>query len=129
MTDFRSPLHQAVSENDPNALRTLLLRGEFVLLSTEVGDQEDGGEVGAVTAELEDMEVLLAFSSEQAAGQFVRDSGDLFEEDEEVDGIVMDGSTLLEQLPQGFGILLDAESDDALVIEPGLLADIEGDSE
>jgi len=129
MTDFRSPLHQAVSENDPNAVRTLLLGREFVLLSTTVGDQGDDGEFGAVTAELGNLEVLLAFSSEQAAGQFVHDSSDLFEEDEEVDGLVVDGSAMLEQIPQGFGILLDTETDDALVIEPGLLAENGGASE
>ena len=63
-------------------------------------------------AELGNLEVLLAFSSEQAAGQFVHDSSDLFEEDEEVDGLVVDGSAMLEQIPQGFGILLDTETDD-----------------
>jgi hypothetical protein len=54
----------------------------------------------------------------------VQESGDLFASDESVDGVVVDGEALLEYLPDGFGILMDPESDSAIVIEPGLLRDV-----
>ena len=124
MTENPSPFHDAVAERDVNQLRSLLSSGEFILLSTTKSEQEDDGNVGAVTAEVGDMEVLVVFTSEETAGQFVHDSGDLFDEDEEVDGVVVEGGALLEYLPEGFGILLDPEGDEALIIEPGIIAEL-----
>lgn len=124
MPDSRSPFHDAVSERDFNQLRALLLGGEFVLLSTSRSEQNEDDNLGAVTAEIGDIEVLVVFTSEQTAGHFVQESGDLFEEDEDVDGIVVDGDALLDYLPEGYGILLDPESDEVLVIEPGFIAEV-----
>jgi hypothetical protein len=124
MQDSPSPIHDAVSERDTSQLRSLLIGGEFVLLSTTRNEQDDDGNIGAITAEIGDIDVLVVFTSEQSAGHFVHESGDLFEEDEEVDGIVVEGDALLDYLPDGFGILLDPESDGALVIEPAIIAEV-----
>ena len=96
-----------------------------MLLSTTKSEEDDDGNIGAITAEIGDIEVLVVFSSEQAAGHFVHESGDLFQEDEEVDGIVVEGDSLLDYLPEGFGILLDPESDGAIVIEPAFIAEVQ----
>ena len=124
MSETPSPIHDAVTERDASQLRALIVGGEFVLLSTTKSEQDDDGNIGAITAEIGDIEVLVVFSSEQTAGHFVHESGDLFEEDEEVDGIVVEGDALLDYLPEGFGILLDPESDEAIVIEPAIIAEV-----
>jgi hypothetical protein len=124
MSDSPSPLQDAVLEGDARLLRQLLLTSEFVLLSTAQSEEDPDLNVGAITAEIEDIEVLIAFTSEKTAGEFVQESGDLFASDESVDGVVVDGEALLEYLPDGFGILMDPESDSAIVIEPGLLRDV-----
>ncbi len=124
MTDNPSPIHDAVSERDSKQLHSLLTKGEYILLSTTKSEQDDDENIGAVTAEIGDIEVLVVFSSEESAGHFVHESGDLFEDDEEVDGVVVEGGALLDYLPDGFGILLDPESDEALVIEPGIIVEV-----
>lgn len=121
MTNPHAKFHDAVSERDPIQLRSLIVTNEFVLLSTTKSEEDENENVGALTAEIGEIEVLVVFSSEEAAGHFVDQSGDLFEEDEEVDGIVVEGAALLDYLPDGFGILLDAESDEAIVVEPSLM--------
>ena len=121
MTNSHAKFHDAVSERDPIQLRSLIVTNEFVLLSTTKSEDDENENVGAITAEIGEIEVLVVFTSEQAAGHFVHQSGDLFEEDEEVDGIVVEGAALLDYLPDGFGILLDAESDEAIVVEPSLI--------
>ena len=45
-------------------------------------------------------------------------------EDESIDGILIDGPSLLDYLPDDYGILLDAESENALIIEPDLIREI-----
>lgn len=124
MSDSSTPLHDAVAEGDAGQLRALLLKNEFVLLSTIRSEDDPEENVGALTAEIESMEVLLVFSGETSAANFVQQNDDLFEEDEEVDGILVDGDALLDYLPDGFGILFDPETDDALIIEPKLLSDV-----
>jgi hypothetical protein len=124
MSDSPSPLQDAVLEGDARLLRQLLLASEFVLLSTVQSEEDPDLNVGAITAEIEDIEVLIAFTSERTAGDFVQENGDLFASDESVDGVVVDGAALLDYLPDGFGILMDPESDGAIVIEPGLLHDV-----
>ena len=81
----------AILERDAKRISELILAAEFVLLNTVVGEDEDDSNVGAMTAEIEDMEVLVVFSEENSAGEFVRENGDLFEEDEEVEGVVVEG--------------------------------------
>ena len=122
MSNSPSSIHDAVTERDPRQFLDLMVGGEFVLLSTTRGEEDEQQNMGAITAEIGDIEVLVVFSTEQSAGHFVHESGDLFEEDEEVDGIVVEGDALLDYLPEGFGILLDPESDEAIVVEPSFIA-------
>ena len=123
MSDADSTLIAAINERDASQVRSLILAREFVLISVS-GEDDDDESVGALTAELGDFDVLVVFTSEQNAGVFVREMGDLFENEEEVDGVVVEGDAMLEYLPEGYGILLDPEIESACVIEPTLAAEV-----
>ncbi len=123
MSDADAALIAAINERDASQLRSLMLAREFVMISIS-GDEDDNDSVGALTAELGDFEVLVVFTSEQNAGVFVREMGELFENEEEVDGVVVEGDAVLEYLPEGFGMLLNPEIESASLIDPMLAAEI-----
>jgi len=121
MSDADSKLIAAINERDASQVRSLILGREFVMINIS-GDDDDN--VGALTAELGDFEVLVVFTSEQNAGVFVHEMGELFENEEEVDGVFVEGNAVLESLPEGFGVLLNPETESAIVIDPTLTAEI-----
>ena len=123
MPDAKNEISDAVAERDAAKLRSLILTAEFVLLSVADEDEDDEN-VGALTAELEDFDVLVAFSSEKNAGDFVNEMSELFEDDEEVEGVVVEGEAMLEYLPEGFGLLIDPETEAACIVEPTLAAEL-----
>lgn len=122
-----SPFASLIAIRDADSLRQLLLASEFVLISVsnadEEGDDDDDG-YGALTAEIDGFEALVVFTEEQLAGTFVRDQDDIFGEGEEVEGIVVEGDALLEYLPEGFGMLVNPEFEDASVIDPALAGEV-----
>ena len=75
-----SSLLSAIAERDAAQIRSLILDGEFVLLSISEGEDDDEEDVGALTAEVGDFDVLVAFTSEKNAGVFVRETEDLFDD-------------------------------------------------
>ena len=123
MSDADATLIAAINERDASQVRAQILAREFVLISIS-GDDDEEESVGALTAELGDFDVLVVFTSEQNAGVFVREMGELFENEEEVDGVVVEGEAMLEYLPDDYGILLNPEIESACVIEPTLAAEI-----
>jgi hypothetical protein len=123
MSDF-SKLFAAIDERDAAQVRSLILANEFVLISVSEGEDDDEENVGALTAEIGEFDVLVAFTSEQNAGVFVGEMGELFEDEEGVDGVVVDGEALLEYLPDGFGLLLNPEVEDASIVDPTLAAEV-----
>lgn len=127
-SNISSQISEAVAERDVASLRTVLLGHEFVLISVSDGT-DDEENVGALTAELEGFDVLVAFTSESRAGEFVGEMDELFEDNEEVEGVVVEGDAMLEYLPEGYGILVDPEADGACVIEPTLASEVIGDSD
>ena len=114
----------AASQGDASQLRSLLVDSELLLLSTSGSDEGEDGDLGAIVAEIEDTEVLVVFTTEQAARDFVAENGELFEEDEEVDAIVVEGKALIDYLPDEYGILFDPVSDDSILIEPDLVREV-----
>ena len=123
MSDADNKLTAAINDRDASQVRSQILAREFVMISIS-GEEDNDDNVGALTAELGDFDVLVVFTSEQNAGVFVREMGELFENEEEVDGVVVEGNAMLEYLPDGFGILLDPEIESACVIDPTLAAEI-----
>ncbi|TWU45197.1 hypothetical protein Q31b_03680 [Novipirellula aureliae] len=116
-------LDAAIADRNASRIRSLLLELQFVLINIE-DDEEDEESMGALTAEINEEEVLVAFTSEENAGIFVEEMSDLFTELDEVQGFVVDGETLLDYLPEDFGLLLDPETEDALTIDAALVGEI-----
>lgn len=123
MSETDSDITAAITERDASRLSSLINSSEFIVISIAESDQQDEA-VGALTAEVGDFEVLVAFTTEEHAGEFVRAQGELFDDGEDVDGVVVEGSALLDHLPQGFGLLVDPETDVAALIEPSLAEEI-----
>ncbi len=122
-SDSYAELVAAISDQDAVAIKSLLASGEFILINVQSPEDEDDEDaIGALTAELEDQEVLVVFSSEEHAGIFVTAQSDMFDEDEEVQGFMVEGDLLMDYLPEEFGLLLNPESDDVQLI-PADLAD------
>ena len=119
-----SELHSAVSAGDLDKLRETILKREFVLLSTSKNEDDEDENVGALTAEIGQFEVLVAFTSESNAEVFVREMSDLFSEDESVDGVVVEGQAMLDYLPEGYGLLIDPELDQTSVMDPQMTSAI-----
>ncbi len=117
-----------IVDRDAAAVRVQIIQREFILIN--VSDGEDDGEaeeeMGALTAEIDDFDVLVVFTSEENAGRFVEGMGELFEEEDEVTGFVVEGDALLEYLPEGYGLLINAECDGVQVIDPLLVSEILG---
>jgi len=121
-TEF-AKLFAAIPERDAEQLRSLIVASEFVLIS--IGEEDDGEEnVAALTAEVGDFDVLVVFTSEQNASHFVGEMGELFEDEEDVEGVVVEGDALLGYLPDGFGLLINPEVEEANVIDPTLVTEI-----
>ena len=66
----------------------------------------------------------MAFTTQEFAVEFVTGQPDLFGEEESVDGVTVEGTMLLESLPEGFGLLIDPESEIASIIDPSLADEI-----
>ena len=122
MSSLNESIHEAVAERDAGQLKSLIISGEFTILSSSVDDEDQN--VGAFIAEIDTIEALIVFSTDSIARSFVEGIKDPTVEDESIDGILIDGPSLLEYLPDDYGVLLDAESEHALIIEPDLIREI-----
>ncbi len=120
-------LMSAIIDRDPTTVRRQVLQREFILINVSDEEEEDEDEqMGALTAELEDFDVLVAFTSEQAAAHFVEAMADLFEDQDDVTGFVVEGDSLLEYLPENYGLLLNAESENSQIVDPLLVSEVLG---
>jgi hypothetical protein len=124
MSDQIANLHDAISNGNVPDIHSKILASEFILLSTSKAGEDDDDNVGALTAELEEAEVLVAFTTEENAKTFVDGMADLFSEDESVDGILVDGAAMLEYMPEGYGLLLDPELEPNSLMAPDVTAGV-----
>ncbi|MDG2223169.1 MAG: hypothetical protein P8L85_17440 [Rubripirellula sp.] len=119
------PLIDAIANRDAPQVRSLMLETDFFVISLSAEDEaEDGDQVAAMTAEIGEFEALVAFTTKESAVAFVSDQHDLFGDEESVDGVTVEGAMLLEGLPEGFGLLLDPESEIASIIDPSLADEV-----
>ena len=121
-----SPFPSLTATRDAGLLRRAILAGEFVLINVSQDEEDDEEGQGALTAEIDGFEALVMFTSEELAGEFVNGQEDLFGEDEQVEGIVVEGVALLDYLPEGYGVLVDPEFEQASVLDPALVAEVLG---
>lgn len=120
-----SELVAVINDRDAVKLLALMNQTDFIMIRVGDEDEEDGdGNLGALTADVEDFDVLVAFTTEENGSKFISTMGDIFEAGEEVEGFYVDGSTLLEYLPEEFGLLIDPESETTTIIDPSLINDV-----
>ena len=118
---LESKLAEAVDQRDALLVRQLIDGAEFVLLTLpdEESDDEEGANV--FSTDVDGMELLVAFTNEHAAGDFVNSMEEMFEEGEEIEGYVLDGDALLQYMPPEYGLFLNPESDESLIIDLDLV--------
>lgn len=121
---LENQLADAIQERDAVLVRRLMEQAEFVLLtvnSDETGEDEDEDGPHVMSKEVDGMELVVAFTNDQAAGDFVHSASDLYQNDEDVQGYVLDGDALLQYMPPEYGLLLNPESDPSMIIDGELL--------
>ncbi len=135
-TSTESELITAIESRHADQILEQIQTREFILI--RVNDDDEEGEnqpdvaddeyenIGALTATIDAENVLVSFTSESAAGKFVEAMGaELFAEGEAIDGFMVDGKTLLEYLPEHFGLLINPENELTAVIDAALAAQIQ----
>mgnify|MGYP004150145679 FL=1 len=60
MSSLNESIHEAVAERDAGQLKSLIISGEFTILSSSVDDEDQN--VGAFIAEIDTIEALIVFS-------------------------------------------------------------------
>lgn len=113
-----SGLADAIANRDAKALRSEVVGMEFILINVQEEDDDEDDGMGALTADVDDQPVLVAFTSEKHAERFVTAMAEIFEGSDEVQGFVVEGDALLEYLPEDYGILFDPETADAQFVDP-----------
>ena len=109
-------LVDAIEAEDKTAILDWIRGEQFTLVSLS-NDEES---LSAMILETEEFPALVAFLSSEHAEQFVDSISDQIE-GEEVDLFEVAGEDLLAPLSSEFGLLINPESDDAVMIEPKLL--------
>ena len=109
-------LVDAIEAEDKTAILDWIRGEQFTLVSLS-NDEES---LSAMILETEEFPALVAFLSSEHAEQFVDSISDEIE-GEEVDLFEVAGEDLLVPLSSEFGLLINPESDDAVMIEPKLL--------
>ncbi len=113
----------AISRHDIASLTRQWVSSQFVLI--HLADETESDEiVGALTANCDGNDYLVAFTSQKHASRFVEVRSDLFESEAEVSGFWVDGRTLLDYLDDELGILLNPDSDGHRQIEVELVQEI-----
>jgi hypothetical protein len=111
-------LIEAIENEDRQAVLGWIRGEQFTLVS--LSDEEDA--LSAMILETEEFPALVAFLSTEQAEEFVDSIADQIEGDE-VDLFEVAGEDLLTPLAKEFGLLINPESDDAIMISPDLLHD------
>lgn len=118
-----SEVISVIDAGDFRRLHEWIIGKQFVLISIQ--DEEDNEDaMGAITAEVDGMDVLVAFTSESLAGEFVDKRSELFDSADQVQGFIVHGDALLDYLPENYGLLLDPECEQTALIEPSLAQQI-----
>lgn len=118
-------LMTAIIDRDAATIRQHVLGREFILINiSDEEDDEEEDQMGALTAEIDNFDVLVVFTSEETAGHFVESMGEMFEDQDDITGFVVEGQALLEYLPDHFGLLINAESENAQVVDPLLVSEV-----
>lgn len=128
---YESQLAEAIEQRDPLAIRQLIEQGEFVLLTAK-SDEEDTSEAesdedidNVFCVNVDDMDLMVTFSNDEAVKDFVMEMQDMYEDSEDIEGYVLEGASLLAYTPPEMGILINPESDCDLAIDAELFAQVQ----
>lgn len=126
MSSFDRPkpaadLFEAIAGGDAAEIGRFLRGQEFTLI--EAASHEDGGK-SPLVGDINDVPVLVAFTSSQHAAQYASKYPDTLDEQGLLPAFVVGGENLLEFLPQGFGVIFNPEAAEAETgaIDPDLVA-------
>jgi hypothetical protein len=115
-------LAAAVDERDIKRLTEFFRKGEFFMI--ELGEESDDDGRAMLTAEVDEFEALVAFTTLENTEHFTSEMTELFDESEDVSGLTVDGTGLLAHIPEGFGLLIDPETDTSCILTPKLLGQL-----
>ncbi|MDM4016903.1 SseB family protein [Roseiconus lacunae] len=121
---FESQFVDAVEKRDAALVRQMMAQAEFVLLAVadDEDDSEEDGAANVFSTEVDGMDLLVAFTSDEAARNFIDLRRDQYEEDEEIGGYILGGETLLEYMPPEHGLYLNPDTESPMVVDQELLA-------
>jgi DNA-directed RNA polymerase subunit RPC12/RpoP len=118
--DLSDSFAGAVDRGDAAEIARLFLKRDLTLVKAP-DDSGDGG-ASALTAEIDETPMVVAFTAEEPIRAFAEAVPDLLDADGTLPAFGVSGADFLSNLPDGFGVLLNPESDDSTVIPPDLIA-------
>lgn len=123
-------LERALDQGDVAEAARLIADQKFTLI--ELPDESDEEGHAIVSAEVDGQPGIVAFTSSDHAGVFAGSIPELAGDDGDVLGVLVDGDGIFAYLPEGFGLLLNPESDNPYFLSPEFIGQIEevlGESE
>lgn len=116
-------LCEAVTQGDPVTIAQLIYKQDFTLI--EESSSGPGGK-SPLTVDVDGAPALVAFTSGDNAGRFAGRVPELLGADGTLPAFVVGGADFLKHLPDGFGVLLNPESNECVVIPPALADRVKG---
>lgn len=99
---------EAIDRNDLASVARQITEHQFLLI--HLSDDSDSDEVlGALTAEHDGDDYLVAFTSQENATSFVEKRSDLFDSESEVAGFWVEGQMMLDYLDEELGVLINPD--------------------
>jgi hypothetical protein len=114
-------LIEAIHQGDIAVIAREMHRRDFTLIQDSAVSAEEG--MAPLIMEVEGFPALVAFSSQEHAMRFVGAEPELLNEGS-VTTFVVSGEHLLAGQPEGFGVVLNDESEDSAVLPPDLMEKI-----
>jgi hypothetical protein len=112
----------AAAEDDPVAMAKWLFARDFTLINE--GPESQDGSTAALVLDIDDHPVLVAFTSLKFANRFAGEQPELFNDPQNIKGIVVTGQNLILNLPSGGGVLINPATDEEQTLSPELVEKI-----
>lgn len=114
-------LIEAMEKEDREAIDRWIRSETFTLVALAAEEGEEDA-LAALVVETEEFPAVVAFMDTESASQFVDSIADQIEGDS-VDLFEVDGDALLRPMSEEFGLIINPESEEAIMIDPELLHD------
>ena len=112
----------AAMEKEDRAAIDQWIRSETFTLVALAAEEGDEDALAALVVETEEFPAVVAFLDTESASQFVDSIADQIEGDS-VDLFEVDGDALLRPMSEEFGLIINPESEESIMIDPDLLHD------